>query len=348
MSLPGEGKRGNPPSFPNFRNEVLKSKVLPILNLIRKLYETGESYPTKIGRLLGIGPKLAWYYINELEKHGYVEAYVKSNIKLYRLTQPGLNLLEMLERGFVGRRVRLERVVFKYPVLVDARVPLDWRKVELRNWGQLHGRVCGVFVRKNPGSLEVFTEPIEGDDPWELYYYARVEADFVARQLEKKFGMKLGIPEVSSRPEFAIYDPVANKYTEFFNLKNDVGKMDRSPPRRLGEIDWLSPNAAKEYLLMPFRIRELLERIIRLESGLTQIFQTWLHIGNRLLEILPAHGPAKCRICGEPTICIKYGTCTFKQQPDLECLYCEERLCEKHYVQWLNEKQNKKEAEVEG
>jgi len=243
--------------FKKFRTAVLKSHVLPILNLIKRLYETGESYPTKIGRLLGLSPKLAWYYINKLEKLGYIRTEVKTPIKIVRLTSSGQNFLERIETSLFSRSLRLERVVFKYPIIEEPKVVIDWRKVQLRNWGQLLGRECGVFVRKNPKSLEVFCEPVSGDNPWELYHYARLEADFVARRLEQKFEMKLGIPEMARRPEFAIYDPVAREFTKFFDLKDDVARIDRSPPKQLGEIDWLSPEMAKEYLLTPLRLRSM-------------------------------------------------------------------------------------------
>jgi len=321
-----------------------KESFTLLLNIL-KLIENKE-YPSKIARLLGKSKQTINYYIRRLRDEGYIRREVRDAIVFYELTDLGKNFLEWLEgSSFSFGFVRLERVVFRYPVLggldvngLDRFIGNGWRVNRLRNWVQLHGRVFNVFVRLNLSgkpSLEVYCEPIEGKNPFELYYYARVEADYVARCVERDYGLKLGVPEESSRPEWAVFDPVANKFTENFNLKTSDAKMDRSPPRRLGEIEWFNPEAAKEYLLMPLRVKELLGRIARLESGLVQIFQTWNIVGNRLLEILPSSGPGKCRLCGKPSLCSILGGCRVKDKPDAGCLHCPERLCAKHYLELL-------------
>ena len=86
---------------------------------------------------------------------------------------------------------------------------------------------------------------------------AREEADRLARHLEKKFQMKLGRSTLSRRPHFGVSDPVADVYSKFFQLSTDLAKIDES--EGYGEIDWLSPYAADDYLRMPGRIRRLEE-----------------------------------------------------------------------------------------
>jgi hypothetical protein len=186
----------------------------------------------------------------------------------------------------------LHNVVFKYGILSGPVRVVDWgRVVRLRNWGQLVGSELGLTVRKNPDSVEVFCRVLEGDNPYELLFRAREEADRLAGYLEQKFGMVLGRGVLSRKPHFGVYDALAGKFSENFQLSDDVAKIDES--EGYGEIDWHDPEAAKNYLLMPMNVerlsnevKELNVRLQSLEAGLTTIMQTWNLVGNRLLEIL--------------------------------------------------------------
>jgi hypothetical protein len=119
------------------------------------------------------------------------------------------------------------------------------------------GCECGLTVRKNPNSLEVFCDVIEGRNPDELLLLAKREADRVAEALEMRLGMRLGEGKLSRKAHFGIYDPVAALVSKHLELSDDVGKIDES--EGYGEIDWFSPESAKDYLLMPGYVRKLLE-----------------------------------------------------------------------------------------
>lgn len=67
-------------------------------------------------------------------------------------------------------------MVFKFPVLKQASKAIDWRRVELTNWAQLVGRECGLTVRKNTGSLEIFCDVVYGQDSYGLLFDAFYEA----------------------------------------------------------------------------------------------------------------------------------------------------------------------------
>lgn len=69
--------------------------------------------------------------------------------------------------------------------------------------------------------------------------------------------MRLGEGKLSRKSHFGVYDPVAALVSKHWELTDDVGKVDRS--EGYGEIDWFSPEAAKDYLLMPGYLRQLLE-----------------------------------------------------------------------------------------
>jgi hypothetical protein len=163
------------------------------------------------------------------------------------------------------RVVRLHNLVVKYPILREPRIRVDWRRVELAHWTQQLGRVEGLTVRKNQGSIEIFARVVSGRDPYQLLFVAKEEADRVAVLLEERFDMLLGRGQLSRRPHFGVYDAVAAQYGERFELSDDVAKIDES--EGYGEIDWYSPEAAKDYLLMPANVDRLAEDVREIKSG---------------------------------------------------------------------------------
>jgi len=249
-------------------SEVKKSftQRFDLIRDILRLVEAGY-YPSKIARVLGTYKQLINYYLKKLEKAGYIRKEVRDRITVYSLTEKGKKFLAGVE-GLPGRRFRLHNFRVLYPVLVDARVPVDWGKVvRLRNWRQYVGTFLNVTVRRNEGrrpSIEILAEPLEGDDPYQLLYMALRECDKVAEYLEQKFGMKLGRGRIVGRPHWAVYDPIAKKFSDYMVLSDDVGQIDKSPPSP-GEIDFFSPEAAKNYLIaittMPSRVKSIEEEV---------------------------------------------------------------------------------------
>ena len=243
---------------------------LPLIRRIMKMLEAGY-YPARIASILGKSKSAVHYHIKKLLESGFIERqeslkrlkpglYVKKFrgvITLYRITQPGSKFLAGIERCAVGRRLRLHNVYWKYPILRQPGRVIDWRRVEMTNWTQLIGMELGLTVRKNPGSVEIISGVIAGTNPFELLLRARDEADRLAAHLEVKFDMTLGRSELSRRPHFGVWDPIASVYAGSFQLSTDLAKIDES--EGFGEIDWHSPYAADEYLRMPERIRRLEE-----------------------------------------------------------------------------------------
>lgn len=243
---------------------------LPLIRRIMIMLQAGY-YPARIASILGKSKSAIHYHIKKLLENGFIEReeslkrlkpglYAKKFrgvITLYRITQPGSKFLAGIEGEAVGRRLRLHNVYWKYPILSGPRVSIVWRRVELTNWTQLIGTELGLRVRKNPHSVEIISGVVEGTDPFRLLLRARNEADLLAAHLEAKFDMKLGRAELSRRPHFGVWDPVAGAYAKSFQLSTDLAKIDES--EGYGEIDWLSPYAADDYLRMPERIRRLEE-----------------------------------------------------------------------------------------
>jgi DNA-binding MarR family transcriptional regulator len=267
-------------------------KSFTLLRIILRLLKKGY-YPTKIARILGKSRQLVRYYVKKLEKMGYVELVTRDAITIYNITQAGQKFLDGIESATPrGHHLRLHNIAFKYQIIKEPSKKVDWNKVvRLRNWGQILGSEMGMTVRKNTDSIEIFCKVVEGDNPYELLFKAREEADRLATHLEQKFDMVLGRGTLSRKPHFGIYDPIARRFAENFQLSDDVAKIDES--EGYGEIDWHDPEAAKSYLLMPIsveriraEVKELNTRLRSLEAGLTTIMQTWNLVGNKLLEIL--------------------------------------------------------------
>lgn len=237
----------------NFNTSTLRSRVLPILKQI-----AAGNYPAKVARILGLSRSHVHYYLKRMEKAGLIKREGPRWPVFYTVTPQCSKFLDGIERGLVpGPVVRLHNCVFRYPILVQPSVDLDWRRVQLTNWSQFLGREGGLTVRKNTGSLEVFCDVMEGRDPNELLILAKEEADRVAKALEARLGMRLGEGKPSRKAHFGIYDPVAALVSKHWELSDDVGKIDESEGH--GELDWFSSEAAKDYLLMPGYVRKLLE-----------------------------------------------------------------------------------------
>jgi len=209
--------------------------------------------------MLGISRQHVGYYVKKLVKQGILQREVRDKATFYSLTERGKNFLVEMEKRFVpARTVRLHNVVFLFPIVVQPRLPVDWRRVELQNWTQLVGSELGLTVRKNPDSVEVFCDVVEGTDPYELMLRAHDEAGRLATHLEQKFQMKLGRPALSRKPHFHVSDPVAEHVGKFMEFSDDVGKVDES--EGFGELDLYDPNFVKNYMIAFTTLPGLVQR----------------------------------------------------------------------------------------
>jgi DNA-binding MarR family transcriptional regulator len=221
-------------------------------------------YPAEIARRIKKRRSLVHYYINKMEGMGFIEKQegivndcfgARGAICLYRLTDSGSKFLAGIEKDVQRYQVRLHNCYWRYPIIEQPLARIDWRRVELQNWGQLIGRELGLTVRKNTKSVEIISGIVTGDNPYELLLRSRDEADSLAVYLERKFRMRLGRPRIGRKPHFAVYDPVACKWAERFQLDTGKGKIDKS--RGYGEIDWTNPVSAYNYLSMPDRLQRI-------------------------------------------------------------------------------------------
>jgi len=218
------------------------------------------------------------YYLKKLEKAGLVKRVGPRWPAFYETTERCKKFLtgcEGLAPGFV---FRLHNCVFKYPVLEESVQPVDWRRVEKMNWSALIGSELGLTVEQTTRHVLVYCDVVEGRDPSELLLLAKDEADRVAAHLRLKYGVRLGDGRLARKVHLGVYDPVAALVSRYWQVSDDIAKVDES--EGFGEVDWLSIEAAKEYLLMPGNVKRLVQIQERFADGMRE------HL--RLIESLQA------------------------------------------------------------
>jgi len=87
--------------------------------------------------------------------------------------------------------------------------------------------------------------------------------------------MKLGAPKLLRKPHYGVYDPVANWFSKFMELSDDVGKIDSSGG--VGEIEFYNAELAKEYLVMPLRM-------LGLQNDMAQVKEILKTFGEAMRE----------------------------------------------------------------
>jgi hypothetical protein len=197
------------------------------------------------------------YYLKKLEKAGLVKRVGPRWPAFYETTETCKKFLtgcEGLKPSFV---FRLHNCVFKYPILEKPVQPVDWRRVEKMNWSALIGSELGLTVEQTTRHVIVYCDAVEGRDPSELLLLAKDAADRVAAHLRLKYGIRLGEGSLARKVHLGVYDPVAALVSHYWQVSDDVAKVDES--EGFGEIDWLSVEAAKDYLLMPQNVKRLIQ-----------------------------------------------------------------------------------------
>jgi hypothetical protein len=230
-----------------FKKRFLKHTIARALLLL-----DAGNYPSKVARVLGVSPQLLHYHIKKWVKMGWLKLEVKTpNVTFYRLSSSVKNFLTWGE-SFAYKGIRLHAYSLKFPIVEGPKVSVDWSRVRLCNWTRLVGSEAGLTVEKTTRHVIIHADEVLAGDPNEATLLAILECLRLARVLEEKFKMKLGAPKLLRKPHYGVYDPVANWFSRFMELSDDIGKIDRS--EGVGEIEFYSAELAKDYLTMPLRI----------------------------------------------------------------------------------------------
>jgi hypothetical protein len=148
---------------------------------------------------------------------------------------------------------------------------LDWKKIELNNWAQYNSQLDDVKIRLNKGkrpTIEFIPSPIDGDDPYSLRDMAFYSCIKAAEKLKELLQIEIGIPEQSSSPEYVVYNPIAREFSKHLGQVRveDIGKVNASGPRHIGEFEFSDPRAAAVFIDLPRRIADLEKQVESLST----------------------------------------------------------------------------------
>lgn len=146
------------------------SLILPVLELI------GKGHPVaKIAEELKTPRPLIYYYISKAKKSGYVKEVCRDAFKVYELTQPGKNYLNLCEKNndsYSWLQCRAENIQFIASIVRMPSIDVSWRRIQLKNWVRYDSEVDEVKVRVNLGvkpTIQFLPSPMEGRDPFDIY-----------------------------------------------------------------------------------------------------------------------------------------------------------------------------------
>jgi len=254
-----------------------RSLTLPV-NILNMIYENFT--PTRIAEVLNVKKSHVSYYLKRAKKFGYINEVVRDKVKILELTQAGKNFVDQYTttNQFTNNTpiCRLENIWFKASVYkMPSLETLDWNRVQMNSWAQYGSKVDNVRVRLNDGkspTIEFMPSPVDGDDPYKLYGMVLYDCIKAAERLEEAVDIEIGRLEQSSRPEYVVYDPVAKAISKHICQVDveDIGKVNASGPRRVGEFEFYDPRAAAEYMDMPKRLSNLEQMVEKILASITR------------------------------------------------------------------------------
>ena len=246
------------------------SKSFTLAIVILQLIKEGF-VATDIARKLNLKKSHVSYYIKKAKTMGFVNQVTRDVFSVLELTQAGKNLLDQYNRNNPSIPVcRAENIQFIADIFQMPTIQVDWKKIQMRNWIQYTSKIDEVKVNINIGknpTIVFIPSPVDGVDPYEVYTILVTECLNVALELYDKIGLKVRNLRLSSRGEWLVYDPIARLFckTNGQVTYDRIGKVNASPPRRIGEFEFHDPRALQDYLRMPGRIQkieELLEKAL--------------------------------------------------------------------------------------
>ncbi len=230
---------------------------------------------SQIANKLGRGKQLISYYVNKLEKLGYVREQTRDVYKPLVITQAGKNFLDQYATSHSNNNqpicrlenIRFKTAIYKMPPLES----LDWKKIELNNWTQYNSQIDDVKIRLNKGkspTIEFIPSPIDGDDPYSLRDKAFYSCIKAAEKLKEILQIEIDIPKQSSSPEYVVYNPIAREFSKYLGQVRveGRGKVNASGPRRIGEFEFNDPRTAAVFMDLPRRIVELEQKVESLST----------------------------------------------------------------------------------
>ncbi len=258
-------KDGNGMYNVQFYTRQILSWVLPILRRIE-----AEDYSARIALEFKCSRQHVQHYIKRLIDTNLIYQEKRSSHAVYCLTDRGKALLKSCEgRTFPGELLRLDKGQIAFPIVREGVYPKgNFKMVEMVNWTALLGLELGVKVRHTSKSWIVHVPVLRGKSQIEIASLAMNLANRVAIALSKKYGVVLSEGK-SIAGEVAIEDPVAKVVGKYVIIRTPHRKIDHSWGE--GELENLSKDAVIDYLKMPEAVREIHEKVDRIERRVDQL-----------------------------------------------------------------------------
>jgi hypothetical protein len=157
-------------------------------------------------------------------------------------------------RASSGWVISLENARFLYRITKAGIVEVDSDVIRLNNWAQVVGREGPVFWQKNPHSLTLIVGKLIGPNPWKLLFEAEHLANEVAKHLEQRLGIGIGLPKFlgfgRGKAHFEVSgNPIAEVVSEYMVVSGEAGSLgDRSHPHTRGSVSLYDPRKVDDYL----------------------------------------------------------------------------------------------------
>lgn len=231
--------------------------LISIMNMIRE----GE-YQSSIGRRFGWSKQRLHPHIKRLEKNGLIAREFRSSIVSYKITDLGK---EWYRRciSLQNSNIRLHNISFEFKILKDNETPYD-KRIEVNNWFKEIRKLLNCTVEKIDSPEKKFIVSVSsliGQDPYQLLNKASNIARSVMDDYEEKFGIEVELEgRMVRQPHFAISDPVIRETANHIQLSIKNAKVDKS--EGYGELEYLNPEAVKQYIEMPERLEKLENHLI--------------------------------------------------------------------------------------
>jgi len=252
---------------------------------------------SRVAKSVGISKATMTYWLKKFKRLGLIQLQSKDVLHTYSLTPLGSTFITRCEDGDgVGLVVELEDFRVKFEVLEWEKYAIEWRKLgSPRNWQRFSANLGGVFVERTSKSVIVHTGRLKGWNPYELCAYAGQICERVRTVLETRFGMVLkeGVP-IQKVPRFHVNDPAAKEIIKELNVEvNGVGAIDASPPSKEPHVEFNGPILASQYLTMPLKLADMVEKVDCIQAelqdikaGMLPVLRAWSIVGNRLLDVI--------------------------------------------------------------
>jgi len=203
-----------------------------------------------------LSKSLLSYHLGNLTEEGLIEKGPSGGFATWNITEAGSKFLAEVSKRLPRKGlISLENARFRYPILKEPSVEVDWKRVQMKNWSEFITKIGRVSVSKRGSIVAIIVGKTLGTNPWELMFEARDIADEVAIILEARLsGLQLRRPNFMgygpSKAHFELGgDTVAESIFGFMTVRGAAGSVgDTSAPHREGSVGFFDPRKVDAYM----------------------------------------------------------------------------------------------------